>query len=424
MQQSGSPWAWVQALPRFGPQPGLERMRTLLARLGQPQEAMQVVLVAGTNGKGSVTALLDAMLRADIGRRAAIGRFVSPHLHRFEERFWVEGAPVPPDELEPLLEELRPVAESLGATFFEVLTAVALLAFARAGVGTAVLEVGMGGRLDASNATEPLLSVITQVALDHEGVLGDTLEAIAAEKAGVLRPGRPAVTSAQGPALEVIRRRAQAMAVRLTVLDDLNWSQRSSDWSGVVVHGLGPGPVTTPLLGRHQGRNLATAVLAAHALGLPWQAVTAGAAMVRWPGRLEALQAYGRRWLLDGAHNPAGAVALLQALSELGVQPAVAVVGVSADKDHDAMAAAIARMAPRLLLTRAMTSPRAADPVALHDRLRAFMQQDALVETWETPAEARVRALELAPPGATVLVAGSLYLVAEMREQLQAHQTR
>lgn len=415
MKPTPSPWAWVEALPRFAPGNGLERTLALLAALGHPQDALEVVLVAGTNGKGSVTALLDTMLRADVGRPKAVGRFVSPHLHHFEERFWVEGAPVPPDELEPMLEEVRPLAESVGATFFEVLVALALLAFARGGVGRAVMEVGLGGRLDASNVTEPVLSIVTQVALDHQALLGQTLEAIALEKAGILRPGRPAVTSAQGPALVALRRRAQAMAVPLTVLDDQAWSERSGGWSGNVVHGLGPGPVATPLLGRHQARNLGTAVLAAQALGLPWQAVISGAAAVRWPGRLEALQAHGRRWLLDGAHNPAGAAALLQALSELNARPSVALVGMSEDKDQEAMAAAFARMAPRLLATRASTSDRAVAADLLLERIGPFAPRDTLLEAWGRPQEAKTRAIELTPPGGTALVAGSLYLVGELR---------
>lgn len=410
-------WTWVERLQRFGVRPGLERTRALLDALGRPQDALAVALVAGTNGKGSTTALLDAMLRADPAETAPVGRFVSPHLVRFDERVHVAGAPRPRPELEAVLDAVRPPAERLGATFFEVLVAVALLAFARAGVRRAVLEVGMGGRWDATNATEPEVSLVAQVALDHEAVLGGTVEAIAAEKAGVWRAGRPALTSADGPALAVLRRRAAEVGAPLTVLDDLPWRGRDLGWSGVEAAGLGPVALRAPLLGAHQARNLALAALAARAWGVPWDAVARGAAAVRWPGRLEPIEARGRRWLLDGAHNPAGAAALAAALSALDARPAVAVVGVSDDKAEGPLGPALAALAPDVVATRATASPRSAPVEALAAALRRAPSAPR-VHPAASPEEALARAQALAPEGATVVVAGSLYLVGAVRPLL------
>lgn len=439
-------WTWVERLQRFGVHPGLTRTRALFAALGDPQHAFEVALVAGTNGKGSTVALLDAMLRAnvpgfprDAGAARApgvapVGRFVSPHLTRFGERFTVDGRPLADAALAEALSDVRPHAERLGATFFEVLVAVAALAFARAGVGRAVLEVGMGGRLDATNASEPTLSVITQIALDHEAVLGPDVATIAWEKAGVLRAGRPAVTSAEGVALAVVRRRAAQLGADLTVVDEAGAELRDLGWAGVEVRGLGPAPIRAPLLGAHQARNLAAAALAARAWGTPWDAVVAGAAAVRWPGRLEPLAARGCRWLLDGAHNPAGAHALAGALDALDARPRVAVVGVTDDRLGGELPAALRRLAPVLVATRASRSPRAAPAARLAERLRAAGAGSVVEVDDVAAAVSAAAALALASvdadlggtgAGATpagdapnVVVAGSLYLVGEARALL------
>lgn len=423
------PWAWIEALQRFGVRPGLERIRALLAALGDPQDALEVALVAGTNGKGSVTALLDAMLRAE-GAQGAVGRFVSPHLERFEERFAVDGRPLAGDVMAEALRTARPAAERIGATFFEVLVAVALLAFAHAGVRRAVLEVGMGGRFDATNATDPTLSVITQVALDHEAVLGPDVATIAGEKAGILRHGRPAVTSAEGDALAVVRARAREAGAPLVVLDEVGFVGRSLGWAGVEAVGVGPTSLRSPLLGAHQARNLAVAALAATAWGVPWSAVVRGAASARWPGRLEPLAAHGARWLLDGAHNPAGATALAQALVDLRAAPSVAVVGATRDRVEGELLEVLATLAPRFVATRATGSPRSAAPEEVAARLgRAGVPSDrvrvapdvaaALPAAAEWAEEGRAAADVEAP---TLVVAGSLFLVGEARAWLRGRE--
>jgi dihydrofolate synthase/folylpolyglutamate synthase len=426
---AGDDWAWIERRQRFGIHPGLTRIRALLAALGDPQDAYEIALVAGTNGKGSTAALLDAMLRADpgpranSGPRAPVARFISPHLTRFEERFTVDGRPLPEPLLDEVLATVRPSAERLDATFFEVLTAVAALAFARAGVGRAVLEVGMGGRLDATNATEPRISVITQIALDHEAVLGATIAAIAGEKAGVLRAGRPAITSADGEALAVVRRRASEIGAPLIAIDDVGATLHDRGWAGVEIADLAPTPIRTPLLGRHQARNLAAAALAARAWGVGWDAVADGAASVRWPGRLERIDAHGCRWLLDGAHNAAGARALASALQALDARPAVALLGVTEERLGGDLPTELGRLAPVVVATRASSSPRSVAAAGLGARLRAsasrgaaVLEADDVATAIEVAAAAAAAADTAGPP--TIVVAGSLFLVGEVRAHL------
>ncbi|WP_189064301.1 bifunctional folylpolyglutamate synthase/dihydrofolate synthase [Deinococcus seoulensis] len=398
---------WLFARQRFGVHPGLGRVRALLARLGDPQRAFRTVLVGGTNGKGSTAATLAAMLRAG-GVRA--GLFTSPHLTRFTERFVVGGQELPEGVVAAALARVRPEAEVVGASFFEIVTALGALLFAEAGVQVAVMEVGLGGRLDSTNALDPELSVVTNVALDHTEFLGDTLEAIAGEKAGILRAGRPAVVGV-APQVQAI---FAARGADLWALDDHLTGTELRGWQGAQVTLRGPaGPLTlhTPLLGLHGARNATLAALAALRLGLPAEAVTRGAAAAQWPGRLEAIPWQGGRVLLDGAHNPDGALALAAALRELGVGPLPLVFGAAGDKDISGVAAALRSCASEVILTRAALSPRAADPQAL-----APLFAGLPVTVTDSPAAALdALAARQAP---LALVCGSLYLLGEVRPLL------
>lgn len=400
-----NPLDWLYARQRFGMRGGLERIRALLARLGNPQGDSQSVLVGGTNGKGSTAASLAAMLGA-AGQRTAL--FTSPHLTRFSERFVVDGRELPQDEVRAGLEEIRPQAEATGATFFEVVTALACWLFARAGVEWAVMEVGLGGRLDATNALDPALSVVTNIGLDHTEVLGSTLAAIAGEKAGILRAGRPAVTGAVGEALAVLDRAGAdlwALGREATFwAEPLGWE----GWRVSLASPLGELDLTTPLLGPHGAANAALAALAGQRLGLPAGAIRRGAALTRWPGRLERLPWKGGAVLLDGAHNPDGARALVAALRGLGVERLPVIFGGSADKDLVGLAAELAPIAREVILTRARLSPRAADPAEL-------------APLWSVPtrmAPTPEAALALLPPGGLALACGSLYLIGELRPLL------
>lgn len=426
MTASDSATKRLFALQRFGAVPGLERVRALLERLGRPDLAFDAVLVAGTNGKGSTVASLDAMLRAG-GVRS--GRFVSPHLTSPGERVTVDGTALSDAEFEASAEAVLPHVEAVGATFFEALTALACLRFAEAGVRTAVLEVGLGGRLDATNALEPVASAIAQVALDHQAVLGDTLTAIALEKAGVLRSGRPAWTSAEGEARTAIAAQAGRIGARLRVLgvdariDDV----RGLGWRGLELALLRPSGETlrlsTPLAGRHQATNVALAALLAGELGVPADAVARGAAATRWPGRAETVRA-GRsagdelRVILDGAHNPAAARALAALLDETGTRPAL-VLGVARDKHVEGIAAELAPRAMRVHVTRASLSPRALAPKELAARVRAAGGRvDGVHDDPRAAYEAAAEEARREGADVPVLVAGSLYLVGELRPWL------
>ncbi|MBI0446557.1 folylpolyglutamate synthase/dihydrofolate synthase family protein [Deinococcus sp. DB0503] len=397
---------WLFARQRFGVHPGLTRVQVLLARLGDPQQAFRTVLVGGTNGKGSTAATLAAILTAG-GERA--GLFTSPHLTRFSERFVVAGRELPEATVLGALRRVRPHAETAEASFFEIVTVLGCLLFAEAGVTTAVMEVGLGGRLDATNALDPQLSVITNVGLDHTEILGETREAIAREKAGILRAGHPAVTGVAEDLLPVL----EAWGADLWSLGrEVRLETLPLGWDGWEVGMQLPEArlnFRTPLLGPHGARNAALAAAAAHRLGLDNEVIQEGTRRVYWPGRLELLPWRGGRVLLDGAHNPDGAQALVEALWELGGAGLPMIFGVAADKDIAGVAAALRPLASEVILTRTVLSPRAADPAALAPYFAGVPVQLA-----STPADA----LDRLPPAGLTVVCGSLYLVGEVRPLL------
>ena len=421
------PIEWLSGLQRFGMNPGLARVHALLAAIGTPQRTFEVVLVAGTNGKGSTAKVLSACLIAT-GRRT--GLFVSPHLQRLGERATVDGAETSEAEMADAIAFVRPHAERLGATYFEVVTAVCALVFKRAGVKLAVMEVGLGGRLDATNALEPVLSIITGVALDHMAVLGMDEAAIALEKAGVLRHGVTALTAASGTALLVIEDEARRIGAPLRVVGaDLHVRVVASSWAGLdlVVGGLADDldmdlRVRTPLVGRHQAANVAIAAAGAVELGVPRAAVVTAVERTTWPGRLERLDHHGRHVVLDGAHNPQAASALAAAMAELAPDCEVLILGTSADKDHERLLPPLLTVARTIVVTKAALSPRASEPHQLarlvHDAQAAAKRQGqeaSAVVVAQDPAAAMQRAIAVAPLGATIVVAGSLFLVGEVR---------
>ncbi len=396
--------ARLERLKRRGLRPGLERIRALLARLDHPERAFRVVLVGGTNGKGSTARALAALLQA-AGER--VGLFTSPHLLRVGERVEVNGRQITDAELAALLERSWAHVEAVEASYFEAIAALALAHFAERRVDTAVLEVGLGGRFDAVNASEPALSIVTNVALDHTDWLGPTLADVAREKAGILRPGRPALTAARGDGWARLRAEARARGVRLEqVLPGCAAPQGYG-----VAFGLSRNVYGAPLMGVHQADNLALAVRAARLLGAGGPAIRRGLARVRHPGRLSYLP--DRRLLLDGAHNPAGTRALARALEDyFPASPKTLVFAVSRDKDVAAMAAELRGHFREVVLTR-YPGERAADPKTL---VRFF--PGAQIEP--DPNRALARALAARPAGGLVVAAGSLYLVAELLRSADA----
>lgn len=387
---------------RHGIRPGLERITALLDMLGRPQDRHPVVHVAGTNGKGSVCAFLAAMLQ-EAGYR--VGRYTSPHLVSYRERFRLDAATIPEAELESELARVTALADTLDpalgpTTEFELLTAVAFDWFARQPIDLLILEVGLGGRLDATNVIErPLVTAITRIARDHTALLGETPEAIAREKAGILKAGVPLVCGATGPALDAIRTCAREVGAPLRVAN------------------LPPeGGAPLGLLGEHQQQNAALALEVVQALreqgwSIPVAAARRGLAGASWPGRLERFETPAReRFLADGAHNLDGAQALA---SFLGGHPEpggrLLLFGVLADKDYRDMVELLAAHAGTVVLTRP-PSARALSPEAL-----GLSHADVHVESdWR-------RALNLArrlAAGREIVVAGSLYLVGALYGEL------
>ena len=417
--------AYLSSRVRLGVKFGLETMRLLVDALGHPERAYPVLLVAGTNGKGSVAAYVDAVLRAG-GLR--VGRYTSPHLVRVNERIAVGGRDIGDRALRDAVERVRAAAEALregGAqaepTFFEVLTAAALVHFRRARVQAAVLEVGMGGRLDATNVTEPLCSAIVTVDHDHEAYLGDTLAAIAREKAGVLRHGRVTVLGPLSPeARQAVEQDAAEIGARLRDASrdtEVRADTRQPSRMDLVTprrtyRGL------RPLPGVHQRANLAVAVRLLEeareaGLAVDLRAVPRGVARTRWPGRLQPLA--GRPSLLvDGAHNPAGARALA---AELRRRPAfVLVFGAMADKDVGAMGRALFPLARHVVLTQ-VREARAASPDEIARRVGPAAES---AHREPRVARALARARRLAGPRGLVVVAGSLYLVGDVLRSASA----
>jgi dihydrofolate synthase/folylpolyglutamate synthase len=378
--------------------------------------------VGGTNGKGSVAALCESALRADAaGRR--VGLYTSPHLVSFAERIRIDGRPAPDDAIVAAAERLLPAIERTGATFFEATTAIAFLCFADAGVEVAVVEVGLGGRLDSTNVITPLATAVTNVALDHTQYLGESLEAIGREKAGIFKPGVPALTGEADPAvLEVLRRRAAEAGAPFSALEErVRAVDVETGLAGTRVSfdsaAWGRRELAVPLAGAHQGRN---AVLAAELLSLlpaplrpAWEAVERGFAGVRWPGRLQVEVLRGTTWLFDVAHNPAGVAVLVEALDGLDLpRRLVLLTGILADKEWSGMLGPLLARADAAILTTPPTAPpsRRWDPAAAArwaaDELGASPR---VVEDFDA---ALSRATTLAPHG-TILVTGSVHTVGD-----------
>ncbi|HVP15533.1 MAG TPA: folylpolyglutamate synthase/dihydrofolate synthase family protein [Terriglobales bacterium] len=400
----------------------------MLAALGDPQSEWASVHVAGTNGKGSVCAILERVLR-ESGVRT--GLFTSPHLVDFRERIRVDGQWADEKRLTRRLELVNRLPEGRDRTFFEVCTALAFDDFAAREAEWSIVEVGLGGRLDATNVIEPALAVVTAVGIDHADLLGDTVERVAVEKAGIVKPDVPVVSGLEpGPAADVIARAAEERGAPLVLAAGrarLEW--RGQEAAGMRFAGRVPPwgqlDLTCPLRGRHQLANARTALAALSELTevgveIESEAVVEGFASVRWPGRLEPCPGEPALWW-DGAHNPDGFAALRRAWSEdLGFPPPSSLVlALSRDKDVEAIARALEGwVAPGRVVTTQSRDARAMPSDELGVRLAAAGQPSrhapGVVEALE--AELAVTAKEGAASGARVLLCGSLFAVADAME--------
>ena len=422
-------------------------MHELLGRLGNPQQKFPTIHVAGTKGKGSCAAMTAAILSA-AGYRT--GLYTSPHLHRLEERIVIDGQPCSPAAIVSLLDRLRPIVAEFDAlpavqadgspsplaapTWFEITTAMALLHFALQGVEMAVIEVGLGGRLDSTNVVQPLVSVITSISYDHMKQLGSTLDAIAREKAGIIKPGVPVVSGVMDgearQAIEEVGRQNGSPLVQLGVDFDYRYrAARDLDQAAAAseMDFLMPPGDETPryanlrlsLLGRHQAANAAVSLAAIGQLRhagwqIPESAIRRGLAEVRWPARVEIVSRHPAV-VLDAAHNAASVASLLETLDESfsPSAPRLLIFATTQDKQVREMLELLLPRFDRVLLTRYTTNPRSV-PI---DELAAIAAAVSPIayDLCETPAAAWRRARELATAEHVICVAGSFFLAAELR---------
>jgi dihydrofolate synthase/folylpolyglutamate synthase len=415
----------------------LAHMRTLCQALGNPQRNFPSVLIAGTNGKGSTAATLASILQASSHR---VGLYTSPHLLRINERIVCCGQPIPDAAFADAYQRVTDVASALVAanelphppSFFETMTAIAFDFFASSNVELAVLEVGMGGRLDATNVVEPILSVITDIDLDHQKFLGDTIAAIAAEKAGILRPGIAAVTLPQHPeANQVLGERITAVgAIAVNAARNLpsmspqaeSLIHNSAQETRYALSVLGQEvEIVSPLVGRHQLRNLALAITAAEELAaqgfrITPQSIASGTRQTFWPGRFQRFAATAHRpeVVIDVAHNPAGAWALRSTLSEqFGERPLVLLFGAMADKAVDEMAKILWPQMAHVVLTRVAGSPRALNATDLAQLGQSLGVEHSISATVSQGLALAIAQARRLGPHSVVVIAGSIYLAGE-----------
>ncbi|HEY0593937.1 MAG TPA: folylpolyglutamate synthase/dihydrofolate synthase family protein [Thermoanaerobaculia bacterium] len=407
--------AYLDSLQGSGIRPGLGRMRMFLRAAGNPHRRFPSVLVAGTNGKGSTAATLASILTA-AGYRTAL--YTSPHLVSIRERWIVDRQPVAAAPLRAAIRRLRAAHQQLGfaPTYFEALTLIAFLLFEDLGVDVAVLEVGMGGRLDATNVVRPLASLITPIGLDHTEWLGTTIARVAREKAGIIHRGAIALTSADDPAaLRVIAARAAKVGARLHRLDrEVTIERLRTGVDGISFAYRSRGAtlrLRSPLAGEHQADNVALAARAAELLArrfprIDARAIAAGVAATRWRGRLERFELAGAQVWVDGGHNP-HALRRVAAFVERHVpEPRALVFGVLREKDFEEMAAILVPLFDAVILTE----PDSDRAVPARGAKAALAPMFPAVRAIRSPRAAIRAAMEAAP---AVLVCGSLYLAGE-----------
>ena len=398
---------------------GLERTEEILRRLGSPHRSLTAVHIAGTNGKGSVVATTEALLRA---RHLKVGRYTSPHLIDFRERITVNGSPIPEAAVLEFLERWIPAAEEMGATFFELTTGMAFDWFVRQSVDIAVIETGLGGRLDSTNVLTPRVAAVTSIGLDHTDVLGDTLEAIAREKAGIFKPNVPAVIGEEDPAIRALLvtcAKEAGSAPIISVDDEYRVSDIEISAAGTsftLEHGSNRESIVTPMIGVYQPRNTVISLAIIQALGeryvTPPREVSRALAKVFLPGRFQR----SGKFIFDVAHNPSAAQALAETVRAVDPpRPRTALVAVLADKDWRGVIRALAPVVDQFVLTSAPSAPpeRTWKP----DEARDFALKAGLDASLEPDFD---KALRRAENGSrTVLVTGSFHTVGDAMSRLQ-----
>lgn len=418
----------------------LQRMRKLLQLLGDPHRNLKIIHVAGTKGKGSTCAMISSVLR-ESGYKTGV--YSSPHLHDLEERFVVSDQQCTPSQLTDLIQTIRPVVDTMdtdstefdGPTFFEITTAIALLHFANESVDFAVLEVGLGGRLDSTNVCQPVVSVITSISYDHTKQLGDTLAKIAFEKAGIIKPKIPVVSGVRRPeARDVIRSIAQERQCPFWELDsDFHVTSDDQSRSLVRVRGtyessigqldrLRLADLEVGLPGEHQLRNAAVAVAACETLQrsgvqISEEHIRAGLLKVRCPARIE-LACESPLLVIDAAHNGASVQALINSIEPfLSRKPNVMIMATTQGKDYESMLKNIGNRFDVVIFTKYLNNPRAVSPAVLADTARQI-EMDSVIEIRATPQTALAQAEQLSGQSGFICVTGSFFIAAEIRELL------
>ena len=418
---------WLFNVRRLGPDRTLEPVHRLLGLVGNPQDSFKSIHVTGTNGKGSTSAMIASILRA-AGYR--VGLYTSPHLERFTERIVVDVEEIPEEDVVRLTRLIRPLVDSLDGEpervhplFFDIVTALAFKHFEERRVDFAVLEVGMGGRLDATNVVQPLVSVITNISLEHTQVLGDTVLKIAYEKAGIIKPNSVLITATQDDSVYALFRETceRLHTTIYRVGEDITFRRLRGDLKSQTfkVKGLrGSYTLSTPLLGGYQLYNAAAAVGAVEALSrynieVSGEAIAEGLRRVRWPGRLEVMQEEPLV-VVDGAKDAAAMRALAESVGDLPHKKLIAVVSISSDKNIPQMIANLSPVVDAFVVTSHTVMGRAAE----RERIGAEAERQGKPwESVERVPDAVERALRLAGKSDMVLVTGSVFAVGEARRR-------
>lgn len=418
---------WLNAFESFGMKLGLERITHLCQQLNNPQQNYKTIHVGGTNGKGSVSTIIASIL---LQSGYTVGLYRSPHLQRFSERMVVNGEEISEDDLLTLIKQIKPLVEEMiragePPTYFEIVTAMALLYFQNKNVDMAVIEVGLGGRFDATNIITPLLSIITNISLEHQQILGDTVEKIAFEKAGIVKREVPVITAAEGGALSIIIDIAKEKHAPLTVITPQSWKQRKGgmSWQEFYITGaLKEYMVRTSLMGNYQGENIALALAAVEKLQMSGLYITDGGIndgieKVTHPGRTE-IRGTEPLLLLDGAHTIAGMSALKKTLeNDLVYNRLMLVIGILADKKIEEMLNIIVPLATVIVVTTSQHT-RACEPEKLKEIIKQIDATKEVVVT-EKIADAIQYATDAAKQDDAICITGSLFTVGKARDYLQ-----
>ncbi len=424
-------FAWLYSFDKYGWIFGLERITSLLQHLGNPHLELKVIHIAGTNGKGSVCKYVSSILQK-AGYR--VGLYLSPHLERFSERIVVSNQEISEKDLAMLIAEIRPFVEDMKQqndtpTFFEIVTALAFLHFKNRAVDYAVVEVGLGGRFDATNVVNPLVSVITNISLEHTEILGKDISSIAFEKAGIIKDHVPVVTAATRDARETIQSIAKERDAPLVCIDQNMWNRtynQGKHQEFTVQGSFKDYYVKTSLLGQHQGENIAVAIAAVERMQMNGVYITDtdivdGIAAASHPGRMEIISEKPLI-LLDGAHNPAGMGTLATTIqNDFSSNRLILVLGMLKDKDIKSMLSTIIPFAEVLILTKS-TNPRAADPLLLKEVIEGFDASKA-VSVEDSIPDAVDHARRIAGQKDLICVSGSLFTVGEARSYLLSEKT-